>query len=161
MREYLFRGKRIYNGEWVEGFLVKKADPLLGVWSCFILVQEFDTSCIDGRQTILKSEMTWYKVDPETVGQDTGLKDKNGKTIFEGDIVLFGETTLVVYWNGEAFGWCAKAEQYPFRRFPSCRDWDYIDLGWIAAEAPCTGEITTEIIGNIHDNPEILKEGGE
>lgn len=145
LREIIFHGKRKDNGEWVEG--------------CLCVFDDY--ADISYRDQEYSEIINTVEVIPETVGQDTGLKDKNGKTIFEGDIVLFGETPLVVYWNGEAFGWCAKAEQHPFRRFPSCRDWDYIDLGWIAAEAPCTGEITTEIIGNIHDNPEILKEGGK
>ena len=98
MREILFKGKRIDNGEWVEGFLVKKIDPLLSVESWFILVQEYDTSCIDGKHTLLESLMTWYKVSPETVSESTSLSDKNNKKIFEGDIVRLTEPQYETEW---------------------------------------------------------------
>lgn len=163
MREILFRGKRKDNGEWVEGYLVKKADPLLGVWSCFILVQEFDTSCIDGRQTILKSEMTWYKVNPETVGQYTGLTDKNGVKIFEGDVVKVQNDYAFVICYGEYFPkFYCEAIKDSFGMVPDC-----MHIGLFGGSIKTGEEVILtncthlyEIIGNIHDNPELLKEGG-
>ena len=103
----------------------------------------------------------WYSVDPETVGQYTGLKDKNDQKIFEGDILKFGAYNVQVYWNDETFSWEAtKCEnKYDgYRHFQGKpEEWDDIYLGWIAAEIPITGQMTTEIIGNIYDNPELIE----
>lgn len=148
MKEILFRGKRKYNGEWVYGYLVKKIDPLSLVVKYFILVQEYDTSCIDGKPTGLESEMSWYEVIPETIGQYTGRTDKNGKKIFEGDAVKVSyrssdgesETEIKpVTYDEDA---CCF---YPMRWNESCAWCDY-----------STEIKEIEIIGNIHDNPELL-----
>ena len=77
MREILFRGKRVANGKWVKGFAFEQHSPT------------------EKEQWYIRSYETDYNVDPETVGQYTGLTDKNGKKIFEGDIL--------------------RGEQYPFK----------------------------------------------
>lgn len=141
--KYLFRGKAKETGEWLMGGICER----------------------DGRYFIIETTIyeidnskSWgmFEVDPETVGQFTGLEDKDNVKIFDGDLLLFGDEALIVYWNSEVYGWQAKKQNVadPFKRFP-CKDWDYIDFGWIAAEVPCTGTMTTQVGGNIYDNPEV------
>lgn len=130
MHEILFRGKRAENDEWVKGFYVCVPD------THYIMTGKFD-SLTNG---IINSEA--YKVGFSTVGQFTGLCDKNGTKIFEGDIVRYGDTIHRVVFeqrNGTAyFGLVYAAyETLPFGH--------YQDLKQI------------EVIGNIYDNPELLE----
>lgn len=81
MREILFRGKRVDNGEWVEGFYACVLD------THYIITGRFD-SLTNG---IINSEA--YKVDPSTVGRFTGLTDCNGVKIFGGDIIRWHDNT--------------------------------------------------------------------
>ena len=123
----LYHGKRVDNGEWVEGSL---STEYLKECGCVMISPTADTC---------------YKVDPETVGQYIGLPDKNGKKIFEGNIVAeFGEYAYEVKWDvntANFYLWYVAAESYTdFYEVPADR---------------------LEIIGNIHDNPELLKGGAE
>ena len=164
MREILFRGKRKDNGDWVYGYPVKKIDPLLRTEKWFILIQEYCKSCIDGRPTILGAEMSWYEVIPETVGQYTGLTDKNGKKIFEGDILQ------IITGNGWS---CPKGTkvyyEVVFTEFnEECATWaEYIgymakrDEDDLSSIHYVVNSYGAKVIGNIHDNPELLKGGGE
>ena len=125
MREILFRGKRVDNGEWIQGDIVQF--PVHGA-----------------------------EVDSDTVGQYTGLTDKNGKKIFEGDILqgfwyCEGVRAKVVWIDDAAtFGIL-----YSFRK--SGEETAWLNSSWykFTSESPCF----PEIIGNIYDNPELL--GGE
>ena len=131
-REILFRGKRTYNGKWVEGSLVVTSQC-----NAYII-----STVEDKRKATVLVNQCSLNVDPETVGQYTGLTDKNGRKIFEGDIVRYGDTIHKVVFeqrNDTAyFGLVySEVETMPFGH--------YQDLTQI------------EVIGNIHDNPEILK----
>ena len=124
MREIKFRGKRLDNGVWVEGRLLQDD---YGV--CMIV--EF----VDHHEQ-------WHEVDPDTVGQYTGMKDKNGEEICEGDIVewenMMGtKMCSVIAYRGRGF----------------C----FVDAHNKPEEIWC---YVFKKIGNIHDNPEMLK-GGE
>ena len=136
MREILFRGKRADSGEWIEGDLLQIKYYNKPIIECKIMPQTPVSSAVP--------------VLPETVGQYTGLTDKNGKRIFEGDIckfkrfndvhvgkVVFNVTTAsFIMWYQPIVG--AYGEKATQKMLLSVCD--YI-----------------EIIGNIHDNPELLE----
>lgn len=140
-REILFRGKSLDTGEWVEGYLVKKIDPIYNdIETYYILNQKRD------KFGVLEPLVTWTKVNAETIGQFTGLTDMNGVKIFEGDILkgqLDGEypedlTIVKVLWRHT--GWSIKQEGF------DCEPLEKSD-GYLF-----------EVVGNIHDNPEMLEE---
>ena len=136
MREILFLGKRMDDGEWVEGYLVKAVGG-----ECMIL--PVTTEHCGGAEF---SE--GYHCDPTTVGQYTGLKDKNGKRIFEGDICRNTRTGEIVSvkWHGTMAGYVWNKRR---------ADGFLFDFGELFRACD-----KYEVIGNIHDNPELLK-GGE
>ncbi|MEE1046057.1 MAG: YopX family protein [Clostridia bacterium] len=128
MREILFRGKTKHGGEWVYGGVCCSAGNTI-----IVSFSERILTTIEGKRVL-----------PETVGQYTGLTDKNGKKIFEGDICqtkgfpLIDDKPFVVEWNDDecSFYW---------------RDVVGTDEFNIGVSQ------NTTIIGNIHDNPELLK----
>ena len=136
MREILFRGKRVDNGEWIQGDIVQF--PIHGV----VRIVEQEPSYKDA------------EVDSDTVGQYTGLTDRNGKKIFEGDIIHLEYSQ--VFFGGMYFGEYTAEVSYK----EGCFITDGINNG-DEIETPLSGfdNDEVEIIGNIHDNPELL--GGE
>ena len=142
MRENLFRGK-CYDGKWVEGFYYKRThyygEPSV---KHYIIVS---TEALDYDQVF-----EYHEVIPETVGQFTGITDKNGKKIFEGDIVKtkYGRLCIVGWFSSPVHnGWDLEtirtAENCAHTRYP-----DSFDL---------YKKENLEVIGNICDNPELLE----
>ena len=138
MREILFRGKRIDNGEWVEGAFLNDRD---GAFCICPAVSDISYGDSGNRMRI----GCWYKVDHSTVGQYTGLNDKNGKRIFDGDVakVLQGKDKDIAYVGFEngAFMLYPKTGNIYERTL-----WEYWYNDW-----------DVEVIGNITDNPELLE----
>ena len=131
MRENLFRGKSVGNREWLKGENIKHKYR-------------------NGREEIyLADSMSyWEEIIPETFGQHTGMTDKNGKKIFEGDICLGSwKTRFEVYWDKERAAFMAREKH----DVPYGRDIDYY-------ASYSDGKIGAEVIGNIYDNPELLNE---
>lgn len=132
MRDIIFRGRRTDNDKWVEGF--------------FLTSPEFDNigisviTAIDPR----KPHYVWK----ETVGQYTGLTDKNGKKIFEGDIHERENHFFVVKYgkyrdcetNEDGYGW-----YFEYNHKKGCEGFDGTENEYV------------NIVGNIHDNPELLE----
>ena len=129
MREILFRGKRIDNGEWVYGFLVILANGV-----CSIIPR-------DAEQWSISEYNMAFAVIPETVGQYTSLKDKNDNKIFEGDIVK-------ATYRGN-YGRYAFVVVFDEGRFALCKNGVAVEMN---------DGYRPEVIGNIHDNPVLLKD---
>ena len=146
MREILFRGKQVSDGEWIEGYVFPQV--IDGGYAPLCITTE--PICANDYSEILGN---WAIVDSSTVGQYTGLTDKNGKKIFEGDILKIIDkyqspfdddtneytdiTTDVVHFDDE--GLCFSYGKSPF----------------LCVVDNVTAEY--EVIGNIHDNPEMLE----
>lgn len=130
MREILFRGKRIDNGERVEGYLVKANGKAYIIWDDDAWVES-----IYGENQL--SCNSFFEVDPETVGQYINREDKNENMIFEGDIVL-GKTVDDKYFSG-----IVKFDNASFY-VDECGTTSY--YAWMNYEV--------EVLDNIYDNPE-------
>ena len=141
MREILFRGKRCDNSEWVQGYYIRAEHH----WHNHGIHKDWITlgASANGGWFALHNK---YAVKSETVGQFTGLTDKNGKKIFEGDIIEWfaqGESERpdfgYIEYDEQSFAWRVCWQKYD-PDFMEGMQQEYIS-----------------VIGNIHDNPELLE----
>lgn len=152
MREILFRGKRTGNEKWICGHLLEQNIPDCHSYIVMSIIAEQDNRHIE----IMEFDIN--EVIPETVGQYTGLTDKNGVKIFEGDIVKCTDTINDFEFNAVVeFGNPNGEYNWGYQlKFISGEDSNFDILCWVDMEE--TGAYI-EIIGNVHDNPELLKVG--
>ena len=150
MREILFRGKRIDSGEWVYGDLLRAKGYVNRIEYTVIFTDpaEFPKGEYFGAIHIL----------PETVGQFTGLNDKNGKRIFEGDIIKthYANTPKADFIEQVAFHngrFCGMYEHGKMKMWASLAD----GIKHLPQDKTVYME-WCEVIGNIHDNPELIAE---
>lgn len=152
-REILFKAKRRDNGEWVEGSLINTKKGV-----AYIIRSKSKAFIPKGKNIICSAEC--YEIDPDTICQFTGLTDKNGKRIWENDILRYsydydgspflkdGEEMKyrvgAVFWSEWRGSWavcgrgnkkCTNNDVFKYNRNPN----------------------RTEVIGNIFDNPELLE----
>ena len=141
MREILFRGKRCDNGEWVQGYYIRAEHH----WHNHGIHKDWITlgASANGGWFALHNK---YAVKSETIGQFTGLTDNNGKKIFEGDIIEWfaqGESERpdfgYIEYDEQSFAWRVCWQKYD-PDFMEGMQQEYIS-----------------VIGNIHDNPELLE----
>lgn len=151
MREIIFRGKRTDNGEWVYGW------PFADTADCSLKKVGKCGCPHDGSEYFIVEwvddfhEYEEREVIPNTVGQYTWLKDKNGERIFEGDVCRFRE------WSNGEMCWVGKVhwehQQFMISGGPNkeCETMFELCMSRFIPE-------NIEVIGNIHDNPELIKE---
>lgn len=131
-RGILFRGKRVDNGEWVYGnYHNHSSEKSISFYKVFV-----------------GTPMTMYAVTPDTVGQYTGLKDKNGTRTFEGDIIKQVIPHNLVRPLTFTVNWCEECAMFVL----PC-----ITNGAFESDFTVMRSDEIEIIGNIYDNPELLK----
>ena len=162
MREIIFRGKRIDNGEWVYGSLVNitKDNVFAGnVTSAYrdrtYIISQLDVNIVEKGYSDEGCESLSFhydEVDPSTVGQYIGLKDKKGKEIYHGDKLKADNDRIYdVIWNHNAWRIGSKTFTKGEKRLEKI---DNGDSYWIFDSTKYSNLSKLEIIGNIHDeNP--------
>lgn len=136
MDRYLYKAKRINNGEWVTGSLLTCEDGTCKIATSLLEVKTNGPILVCA-----------YDVDRDTICQCIGLKDKNGKLIWENDVCDRKEQypEIVKYCIGD---WTLDYSYASHKESGGC----YCNLGFYAEERKCV-----EVIGNIFDNPELLE----
>ena len=159
MKKILFRAKRTDTGEWLQGYIIvaEKDAP-------YIIPSKSWASAPRNSHSIYSSN--FYRVDPETVGQYTGLTDKNGTKIFEGDIIEFEDLGEEGWEYKEGFDFTNRARITLENYRVELTRW-YSDNSAVLDDMEnyydCFIDMfkRCEVIGNIYDTPELLKGGAD
>ena len=125
MREILFRAKTVHNPEWVEGYYTKRDVYYI-------------TGFTPNVPIIADEDGNWDEIDPKTLGEFIGRRDKNGKKMFEGDIIKSVIGNIIVIFKACGFMGEVIGKQFYYDLYD-----DNLD--------------SVEVIGNIYDNPELLE----
>ncbi len=150
-REIKYRGKT-FDNDWVYGNLIKSNDET--DYFNYLIIPQEDASWYENSFDDDLGVEKWYKVNSKTIGQYTGLKDKNGKEICEGDILYGGMEYYTQYGNvlvgiGECFGSEDKDEDNKVYGVYIKVDGEKFGISQNIASV-------YEIVGNIHDNKDLL-----
>lgn len=145
MREIIFRGKRTDNGEWVEGAYYKQTLYYGDPCEKHYIITSTESLGYD-------RALEYYEVDPETVGECVNIPDENGVMIFEGDFVQICEEVKT------CFGLKDGAVEYHKGNFLIKGNNEGL-IASLLALVDIYYVMRGRIIGNIHDNPELLKGG--
>ena len=136
MREILFKGKRIENGEWIEGHYTEcRGETFIGI----------DTSSMF--EIFCPPVIRWFKVSSETLCQFTGMTDKNGVRIWKNDIVEAWSQ------GSRAIGTVKQRVDGLWIMSPAWQNHEFWEL-----KPNSNGETTVEVLANAFDNPELLQE---
>lgn len=144
MRDILFKGKKISDGKWIEGFFVQRKGK------CYICANPYEI--MEGYSSEKGQHYgfgDFYEVDPETVCRYTGMTDKNGKKIWEGDIVTFNDSITI---NGSKTHYSAVEWVVEFSSFLIHADC----IGYYSVNPAQVKQYEMEVVGNIFDNPNLL-----
>lgn len=145
MRQYKFRGRSFINGKWVCGDSIKHTENASENGT---EVLTYIGSRIENARKV--GAMKWSPVAPSTIGQFTGLRDRNGKEIYEGDIITVnGRYPRVILWDKVSWA-LMPCEHYHNEHF-WVMNLQHPENDWWKKFAD-----EMEVVGNIHDNPELI-----
>ena len=163
MREVLYRGRRVDNGEWVYGYYYKIPAPPVCLKEDEKVVRDEHFIVFERPNYVpdwgMPRQMVQAEVDSKTIGQWTGLTDETGIKIFEDDIINYLGKNYIIKWHCSFAAFVYDPVIRP--KIPKLT-WQYMDNIYFASEPKRRNPRgVCDVIGNIYDNPELLKSVNE